>query len=129
MEFRNRGSSVSIVSDYGMNDRTIGVRSPTGANNFSSILRVQTGSEAHSAFCTMGTGEPYPGANRCWVVTLTTHPLLVPKSRMSRSYTSSPPKSAPLRVARLLCFVWNFNLPPAYSISGRSILPPAQNFT
>jgi hypothetical protein len=32
------GSSVSIVSDYGLDDRTIGVRSPAGAKDFSSIL-------------------------------------------------------------------------------------------
>jgi hypothetical protein len=33
-----------------------------------------------------------PGLNRGPVVTLTTHPHLVPKSRMGRSYTSSPHK-------------------------------------
>jgi hypothetical protein len=32
----SRGSSVSIVSDYGMDDRAIEVRSPTGAEDFSS---------------------------------------------------------------------------------------------
>jgi hypothetical protein len=31
---RSRGSSVSIVSDYGMDDRAIGVRSPAGAKDF-----------------------------------------------------------------------------------------------
>jgi hypothetical protein len=33
-----------------------------------------------------------PGLKRGRGVTLTTHPHLVPRSRMSRSYTSSPPK-------------------------------------
>jgi hypothetical protein len=33
-----------------------------------------------------------PGVKRGSGVTLTTHPHLVPRSRMSRSYTSSPPK-------------------------------------
>jgi hypothetical protein len=33
-----------------------------GAKDFSSILCVQTGSEAHTAACTMGTGGPFPGA-------------------------------------------------------------------
>jgi hypothetical protein len=56
------GSSVSIVSGYGLDHRLIGVRSPAGAKNFSSILCVQTGSGAHLAFCTMGTGGPFPGA-------------------------------------------------------------------
>jgi hypothetical protein len=31
---RSRGSSVSIVSDYGLDDRVIGVRSPAGAKDF-----------------------------------------------------------------------------------------------
>jgi hypothetical protein len=34
----------------------------------------------------------YPGVKDGRGVTLTTHPHLVPRSRMSRSYTSSPPK-------------------------------------
>jgi hypothetical protein len=51
---------------------------------------VQTGSGAHPASCTMGTGGPFPGAKRGRGVTLTTHPHVVPRSRMSRSYTSSP---------------------------------------
>jgi hypothetical protein len=43
---RSRGSSVSILSDHGLDDRAIGVRSQAGANDFSSNLCVQTGSEA-----------------------------------------------------------------------------------
>jgi hypothetical protein len=49
------------VSDYGLDDWAIGVRSPAGVKNFSSNLSVQTGSEAHPADCTMGTGGPFPG--------------------------------------------------------------------
>jgi hypothetical protein len=49
------------VSDYGLDDRAIEVRFPAGANDFSSNLYVQTGSEAHPASCTMGTGGPFPG--------------------------------------------------------------------
>jgi hypothetical protein len=56
------GSSGSIVSDYGLDDRAIGVRSQAGAKNFSSNLCVQTGSGAHPASCTIGTGGPFPGA-------------------------------------------------------------------
>jgi hypothetical protein len=51
----------SIVSDYGLDDRAIGVRSPAGAKDFSSILWVHTGSGAHPASCTMDTGGPFPG--------------------------------------------------------------------
>jgi hypothetical protein len=58
---RSRVSSGSIVSDYGLDNRTIGVRSPSGTKDFSSNLCVQTGSGAHPASCTMGTGGPFPG--------------------------------------------------------------------
>jgi hypothetical protein len=57
----SRVSSGSVVSDYGLDDRAIGVRSPAGAKDFSSILCVQTASGAHPASCTMGTGGPFPG--------------------------------------------------------------------
>jgi hypothetical protein len=40
----------------------------------------------------MGTGVLSPGVKRGRGVTLTTHPYLEPRLRMSRSYTSSPPK-------------------------------------
>jgi hypothetical protein len=57
----SRGSSVSIVSDYGLDDRVIEVRSPTGAEGFSSSPCVQTGSGAHPASYPMGTSGPFPG--------------------------------------------------------------------
>jgi hypothetical protein len=49
------------VSDYGLDDRAIGVRSPAGAKDFSPILCVQTGSGTHPASCTMGTRGPFSG--------------------------------------------------------------------
>jgi hypothetical protein len=49
------------VSDYGLDDRAIGVRSPAGAEDFSSSLCVQTGSGAHPVSGLMGTGCPFPG--------------------------------------------------------------------
>jgi hypothetical protein len=58
---RSRDSSGSIVSDYGLDDRAIGVRYPAGVKDFSCSLCVQTGSGAHPASCTMGTGGPFPG--------------------------------------------------------------------
>jgi hypothetical protein len=42
------------VSDYGLDDRAIEVRSLAGAKDFSSSLCVQTG--VHPASCPMGTG-------------------------------------------------------------------------
>jgi hypothetical protein len=55
------------VSDYGLDDRAIEVRSPGGAKDFSSSLCVQTGSETHPASCTIGNGGLFPGGKaRPW---------------------------------------------------------------
>jgi hypothetical protein len=54
-------SSVGIATDYGMDDRMIGVRIPAGAGSFSLHHRVQTGSGAHPASYPMGTRGPFPG--------------------------------------------------------------------
>jgi hypothetical protein len=75
---RSRGSSGSIVSGYGLDDRAIEVRSPAEAKDFSSNLCVQTGSGVHPASCTMGTGGPFPGG----------------KARPGRDAEHSPPSSA-----------------------------------
>jgi hypothetical protein len=74
----SRVSSGSIVSDYGLDDRAIGVPSPAGAKDFSSNLCVQTGSGAHPASCKMGTEGPFPGG----------------KARPGRDADHSPPSSA-----------------------------------
>jgi hypothetical protein len=91
------------VSGYGLDDRVIEVRSPAETKDFSANLCVQTGSGAHPASNTMSRGGPFPGAKRGRGVTLTTKPHLVPRSRMSRRYISSP-QAPPWRVAGLLCF-------------------------
>jgi hypothetical protein len=85
------GAGVAQTVQCLATDWTIEVRSPAEAKDFSSNLYVQTGSEAHPASCTMGTGGPFAGVKRGRGVTLTTHPHIVPRSRMRR-YTSSPPK-------------------------------------
>jgi hypothetical protein len=72
------GISFSIVSGYGLDDRVIEGWSPVGADDFSSILCVQTGSGAHPASCTMGTGGRFPGG----------------KARPVRDTDHSPPSSA-----------------------------------
>jgi hypothetical protein len=74
-----------------------GVRSPAETKDLSSSLCVQTGSGAHPASCTMSTGGLFPGLKRGRGVTLTTHPHLVPRSRMSRSYTFSSPNASVVR--------------------------------
>jgi hypothetical protein len=75
---QSRVSSGSIEFDYGLDDRTIGIRSPAGAEDFSSSLCVQTGSGAHPASCTMSTRGPFPGG----------------KARPGRDADHSPPSSA-----------------------------------
>jgi hypothetical protein len=57
--YKSRVISDSIVSDYGLDDRANGVRSPAGAKDFSSVLCVLC-SEAHPASCPIGTGGPFP---------------------------------------------------------------------
>jgi hypothetical protein len=59
----SRGSSVSVVSDYALDDRASEIRSPAEARGFSCNLCVETSSGAHLASCTVGTGGPFPGAN------------------------------------------------------------------
>jgi hypothetical protein len=66
------------VSDYRLDDMAIGLRSPAGAKDFSSIHCVQTGSGGHLAPCPMGTGCPFPGG----------------KARPGRDADHSPPSSA-----------------------------------
>jgi hypothetical protein len=71
----------SIVSDYGLDDRAIEVRSPKGAEDSSSNPCVQTGSEAHPASYPMGTGGSFPGG----------------KARPGRDTDHSPPYSAEVK--------------------------------
>jgi hypothetical protein len=63
------------------------------ARDFSSSFYVQTGSEAHPASCTVGSGVLSPGVKRDRGMTLTTHPHLLPRERMGKSYKSSPPSA------------------------------------
>jgi hypothetical protein len=71
------------------------IRSPTEAEDFSSNICVQTGPGVHPASYKWVPGALSSGVKRGRGVMLTTHPLLVPRFRKSRSYTSSHP-NAPL---------------------------------
>jgi hypothetical protein len=61
------------MSDYGLENRAIGVRSSAEASDFSSDLCVRTGSWAHPTSYSMGTGGPFSGAKalpgRRWPLT------------------------------------------------------------
>jgi hypothetical protein len=85
--YRSRGSSVSFMSDYGLDDRgsipeTIFPLASASRPALGPTQRpVQWIPEVLSAGIKRGRG-----------VTLTTHTHLVPRLRMSRSYTSSHPE-------------------------------------
>jgi hypothetical protein len=79
VECREPGSSVSAVSDYGLDDRAIGVRSPAGAKDFSSSLCVQPLGPTQRPVQWVG-GVLSLGVKRGRGVMLTTHPYLVPRS-------------------------------------------------
>jgi hypothetical protein len=55
----SRVSSVGIGTDYGLDDRGLGVRVPVGVNIF---CVVQIGCGAHPASYPMGTGSSFPGS-------------------------------------------------------------------
>jgi hypothetical protein len=74
----SRVSSVSIVSDYGLDDRAIGVRSPAGAEEFSS---------ASVSRPAMGPTQPPVQ----WVPVVLSPGI---KARPGRDADHSPPSSA-----------------------------------
>jgi hypothetical protein len=56
----SRDSAVGIATDYRLDDRGVGVKSPGRVKNFLFHV-VQTGSGAHPTSYTMGTGYSFPG--------------------------------------------------------------------
>jgi len=57
---KSRDSSVDIAADYGLEDRMIGVRFPTGDGN-SLLHHVHSGSGPHPATIPTGTDSSFPG--------------------------------------------------------------------
>jgi hypothetical protein len=89
----HRGSPYSCIT-WGMNNRPVSgrssdteARSPAKAKDFSCRLCPDQLWGPSSLWVT----RSIPGGKARWGVTLSTHPHLVPRSRMSRSYNSSPP--------------------------------------
>jgi hypothetical protein len=70
----SRGSSVSIVSEYGLDDRAIEVRSPPEANKFSPNLCVQTGLRPTQSPVQWLPGVLISGVKHGRGVALTTYP-------------------------------------------------------
>jgi hypothetical protein len=78
LQFCGPGSSVGIVTDYGLDGS--GIETRWGRE----YLPVHTGPWAHPASCTLGTGS-FLGAKCGRGVLMATHPLLVPRSWKSRA--------------------------------------------
>jgi hypothetical protein len=100
------------VSDYGLDDRAIEVRSPTGAEDFSSSACVKTVSGAHPASYPMGTGSSFPGG----------------KARPGRDADHSPPSSTEVKNEYEL-YLLSPHLPP-WRVAGQLNFTPtfAKNF-
>jgi hypothetical protein len=81
------------VSDYGLDNLAIEVRSPAEAKGFFPLASVSRPALRPTQPPVQWLPEVLSsGLKRGQGVTLTTHRHLVPNSRMSRSYTSSPYK-------------------------------------
>jgi hypothetical protein len=80
---KHRNKYVRIVSYDRLDTRAKGVRYPAKGSHC-----VQSSSEVHPSSYQMGTGGIFSGVKHSWGVNLTTHPHLVPRSRI-RSYISS----------------------------------------
>jgi hypothetical protein len=100
------GSSVGIATAYGLDGP--GIESRWEAK-FSAT--VQTGPEAHPPYCAVGTVS-FPRVRCGRGVTLTPHPLLVLRSKIEQSYTSTLPKG--------LCGLWKGE---TYLVSWLTLLP------
>jgi hypothetical protein len=81
------------VSGYGLDDRAIEVRSPAEAKGFTLAFVSRPALGPIQSPVQWVPGFLSPGLKRGRGVTLITHLHLVPKSRMSRSYISSPPSA------------------------------------
>jgi hypothetical protein len=106
--YRSRGSSVSIVSDYGLDDQVMEVRSRQRQEDFSFNLCFQTGSRTHPSSCSVCTEGIFSGVKRGLGMILTIYPHLMPRPWMSNNYTSSPPLRLHKCVVGLLYIIMKY---------------------
>jgi hypothetical protein len=97
------GNSISIVSGYGLDGREIKVQSMAEAKLFPLTFVSRPGLGFTLTLVQWVPGVLFPGVKRSMGVTLTSHPHLVPMSRMSRSYTSSSTLHLHRCVVECLC--------------------------
>jgi hypothetical protein len=84
--------SGSIVSDYGLDDRAIEVRSLAGGKGFFLYPLCPDRLWGPPSLLSNGYRGPYPRGKARPRRDADHSPHLLPRSGMSRSYTSSPPK-------------------------------------
>jgi hypothetical protein len=111
----SRASSVGITTGYGLNDRDSRVRFPAEAGNFSFHHLVQNGAGAHPASYPVGTRGSFPSGRG---VKLTTHPHVVPRSRMRGAIPSPPntPSWCGVQLKHRDSFTFTFTLDPEADI-------------
>jgi hypothetical protein len=103
--------SASILSGYRLDDRAIEVRSPAEAKGFFLYPLCPDWLRGPPNLWTVGTGGLFPWA-KAWLGRDADHsPILVPKSRMSRSYTS-PPRALIACGGTALAFSWELWISP-----------------
>jgi hypothetical protein len=90
---KSRDSSVGLTTEYGLDDRMIGVRLPAGAGNFSLRHHVQKGSGAHPAY-PMGTRGSSLGVKRPGREADHTPPTVAEVKECVELYINSPNTSS-----------------------------------
>jgi hypothetical protein len=117
---RSRGSSVSIVSDYGLDDRAIGVRSPAGEKVFplASVSRPALRPNQRPVHWVPGVLSPGQSAAGAWRWPLT---HIYCRGREWVGVIPRLPQASPLSVGGLLCCCFLFSGNACYH-SGQSLL-------
>jgi hypothetical protein len=92
IQIGSRGSSGSIVSGYGLDDRAIEVRSPAETKDFSPLPLCPDRLWGPPSLLYNGYRESFPGAKARPRRDADRSPPFKDRSRISRSYTSSPHK-------------------------------------
>jgi hypothetical protein len=87
-------SSVSVVSGYGLDDRANDVQSPTEAKGFFLLPLCPDRPWGPPCLLNGGYRGSFPGGKARLGRDADHSPHLVPRWRMSRSYTSSPPSAS-----------------------------------